>query len=315
MLSLPAVSLSNPSQGDGIKQHAIIYRSGRDSRVNRANIATLKRVVSKSTTPVSLEIYYHEPLKLLDWAEPHERVCYVRLRSGEDFPVAERMAQQSTDRLLILDDTLLISAADVWLLMGLSNANAVSALRLKRSVTGEGEKPLSMCFREARLCLVNYLYPQGDFNRHAFAINRKLLHVRRAAIPGSLGEKMNYRALLRSLSDLMPGTQTAHSVAVRHGEEYPLLHAGARTLEAFMHWKRHKIFPWWFSARAPLFHVAQLAVYYGALVSFISPASGLIVFLFAVLTTPQYFFTRLKWRQWRVLPLRLATRFALYFVG
>jgi hypothetical protein len=301
--------------GPTVTQHAILYRSGRDSRVNRANITTLKRVVSKSTTPVSLEIYYHEPLKLLDWAEPHERVRYVKLRSGEDFPVAERMAQQMTDRLLIFDDTLLISAADVWLLMGLSATNAVSALRLSRSVTGEGETPLSMCFREARLCLVNYLYPQGDFNRHAFAINKNLLLAQRPVQPGGLGEKLTYHALLRSLSAFQPKGQAAHSVAVRHGEEYPLLNAGARTVEAFSHWKQHKIFPWWFSARAPLFHVAQLAAYYGALVSFISPASGLIVFLFALLITPQYFFARLQWRQWKTLPLRLLTRFALYFAG
>lgn len=234
--------------GPTVTQHAILYRSGRDSRVNRANIATLKRIVSKSTTPASLEIYYHEPLKLLDWAEPHERVRYVKLRSGEDFPVAERMSQQATDRLLIFDDTLLISAADVWLLMGLSTTNAVSALRLKRSVTGEGETALGMCFREARLCLVNYLYPQGDSNHHAFAINKNLLLTQ----PGSLGEKLTYHALLRSLSAFQPKAQAAHSVAVRHGEEYPLLNAGARTVEAFLHWKQHKIFPWWFSPRAQI---------------------------------------------------------------
>ena len=236
---------------------------------------------------------------------------YVKLRSGEDFPVAERMSQQATDRLLIFDDTLLISAADVWLLMGLSTTNAVSALRLKRSVTGEGETALGMCFREARLCLVNYLYPQGDSNHHAFAINKNLLLTQ----PGSLGEKLTYHALLRSLSAFQPKAQAAHSVAVRHGEEYPLLNAGARTVEAFLHWKQHKIFPWWFSPRAPLFHVAQLAAYYGALLSFISPSSSLIVFLFAVAITPQYFFTQLKWRQWKMLPLRLVTRFALYFAG
>lgn len=297
--------------GPTVTQHAILYRSGRDSRVNRANIATLKRVISKSTTPAILEIYYHEPLKLSDWALPHERVRYVKLRSGEDFPVAERMAQQTTDRLLVFDDALLISAADVWLLMGLAATHAVTVLRTERSVTNEGENLPGACFRGARLALVNYLYPAGDFNRHAFAINRTLLSPQ----PGSMHEKITYHALLRSLSRFRPHHQNARSVAVRQAEEYPLLHAGFRTVEAFTHWKRHKEFPWWFSARAPLFHVAQLAAYYGALVSFISPGSGLIVFLFAILITPQYFFAQIKWRQWKLLPLRLLTRFALYFSG
>lgn len=300
--------------GQSAAQHAILYRSGRDSRVNRANIATLKRVVTKSTTPVSLEIFYHEPLKLLDWAEPHERVRYVKLRSGEDFPIAERMAGQSTDRLLVFDDTLLLSSADVWLLMGLANANAITVLNAVRAVCGEGENLFGLSFRDARLALANYLYPQGDFNRHAFAINRPLLLSSRAAA-GSLSEKLTYRDLLRSLTNLPPNRQTAHSVAVRQGEDYPLLQSGFRTVEAFMHWKKQRQFPWWFSARAPLFHVAQLAAYYGALVSFLSPKSGLIVFLFAILITPQFFFARLKWRQWHRLPLRFCSRFALYFVG
>ena len=301
--------------GPTVTQHAILYRSGRDSRVNRANIATLKRVVRKSTTPVSLEIYYHEPLKLLDWALPHDRVRYVKLRSGEDFPVAERMSQQATDRLLVFDDTLLISAADVWQLMGLSSAHAVIVLNAKRSVTNERESLPGATFREARLALAGYLYPGGYFNRHAFALNKPLLLSKRALQRGSLGEKLTYQELLRSLAGLKPHSQVAHSVAVRQAEEYPLLNAGVRTVEAFTRWKKDKVFPWWFSARAPLFHVAQLAAYYGALVSLISPKSGLIVFLFAIAITPQYFFSRLKWQQWKVLPLRLLTRFALYFVG
>lgn len=301
--------------GPTVTQHAILYRSGRDSRVNRANISTLKRVISKSTTPVSLEIYYHEPLKLLDWALPHDRVRYVKLRSGEDFPVAERMSQQATDRLLVFDDTLLISAADVWLLMGLSSAHAVTVLNAKRSVTNEREGLPGATFREARLALTGYLYPGGSFNRHAFALNKPLLLSKRPLQRGSLGEKLTYHELLRSLANLKPHSQVAHSVAVRQAEEYPLLNAGVRTVEAFTSWKKDKVFPWWFSPRAPLFHVAQLAVYYGALVSLISPKSALIVFLFAIVITPQYFFTRLKWRQWKLLPLRLLTRFALYFVG
>jgi len=242
-------------------------------------------------------------------------VRYVKLRSGDDFPVAERMSQQATDRLLIFDDTLLISAADVWLLMGLSLAHAVTVLNANRSVTNEAESLPAACFREARLALAGYLYPNGNFNRHAFAINKTLLSAERTLQRGSLGEKLTYQELLRSLGNLKPHGLNAHSVAVRQAEEYPLLNAGVRTVEAFTHWKKRKAFPWWFSARAPLFHVAQLAAYYGALVSFISPMSGLIVFLFAILITPQYFFARLKWRQWQLLPLRFCSRFALYFIG
>lgn len=268
-------------------------------------------MIRKSTTAASLEIYYHEPVKLLDWAEPHEGVRYVRLRSGEDFPFAERIAAAATDTVLTLGDSLLLNATDVWRLMGLADRNPVVVLDARHAFKRPGESLIAFLWRSARFALRNYLYPRGSVNGHAFAIHKGLM----GKSQQGFREKKSYYDYLQAVSPGEPQIIRGESFEVMQAERMPLLSTGATTVAAVKSWNTEKKFPYWFSGSFLLFHVAQLAVYYGALVCFISPKASLIVFLFAALITPKYFFTHLPWRRPHHALAQLTARFLLYFVG
>lgn len=275
----------------------------------------MKRVIAKSTTRAALEIYYHEPGKLLNWAEPRENVRYVRLRSGDNFPLAERIAAVSSETVLVFSDSLLLKAADVWHLMGLSERNAVVVLDSFQARRRPGELLWIFFWRKARLTLKNYLYPLGTMGNHAFALNKKLLSAEQGIALQSFQERKKYADFLRAIYPAKPEIMTGVSFATNAAEATTLLGTGAATVEAIRRWNAEKKFPYWFSGRFLIFHVAQLAAYYGALVAFISPKASLIVFLFAALITPAYFFARLPWRRPHHALAQLGARFLLYFLG
>jgi hypothetical protein len=298
------------------RQHTLLYRAANDSRIDRWNIALLKRIIRKSTTPASLEVYYHEPAKLLDWAEPHEGVRYIRLRSGEHFPFAERIAAATTDTVVVFDDSLLLAAADVWRLMGLAERNSIVQLDTTRTHRRPGESTVNFLWRAARMALKNYLYPQGAVTGHAFAIHKKLLNDTQKIRLSSFHEKKNYSDYLQAIVPQKAEIIRGDSFAVNQGTPQPLLGTGAATVSALRTWNAEKKFPDWFSGRFLLFHVAQLAAYYGALVFYISPKASLIVFLFAAAITPQFLFKALPlWRRPHHALAQTGMRFLLYFVG
>lgn len=169
--------------------------------------------------------------------------------------------------------------------------------------------------RSARLALKRYLYPLGSLQGRAFAVNKRLLGEMQRITPGSFSEKKTYADFLRALHVPQAKIIIADSFAVAGNSANSLLATGAATVEAMRAWNRDKIFPHWFSGRFLLFHVAQLAVYYGALVALLSPKASLVVFLFATLITPQFFFAHLPWRTPLRLPAILGARFLLYFAG
>ncbi|MBN8222534.1 MAG: hypothetical protein J0L53_16575 [Spirochaetes bacterium] len=236
---------------------------------------------------------------------------YVRLRGGEDFPFAERIAAAATATVAVFDAALLIAAADVWRLLGLAERNAVVVVDSFRARRNPAEALFSYLMRSARLALKKFLYPQGSLQGRAFAVNKPLL----AAAAGSFREKKTYADFLQSLHVPDANIIIGESFAVAGNSTNALLGTGGATVNALRAWHRDKIFPRWFSGRFLLFHVAQLAVYYGALVAFISPRASLIVFLFAALITPQFFFTNLPWRNLQRVPAILGARFLLYFAG
>lgn len=275
----------------------------------------MKRVIAKSTTRAALEIYYHEPGKLLGWAEPRENVRYVRLRSGDNFPLAERIAAAASETVLVFSDSLLLKAGDVWRLMGLAERNAFVVLDSFHAQRRPEEPIWIYLWRKARLTLKNYLYPLGAMGNHAFALNKGLLSAEQGIALESFHERKKYADFLRAIYPAKPEIIAGVSFATRAAEATPLLGTGAATVEAIRRWKEEKKFPYWFSGRFLIFHVAQLAAYYGALVAFVSPKASLVVFLFAALITPAYFFPGIPWRRPHHALAQLVSRFLLYFAG
>ncbi len=241
---------------------------------------------------------------------------YTRLRSGENFPFAERIAAATSDTVVVLDDSLLIAAPDVWHLMGLSERHAVVQLDATRAQKRPGESVFAFLWRNARLALKNYLYPQGAQNGHAFALHKRRLSKAQNIRLNSFFEKKNYADYLQAVTASKPEIIRGESFAVNTAGAVPLLGTGAATVSAFRIWNADKNFPGWFSGRFLLFHVAQLAVYYGALVFYISPKASLIVFLFAAAITPHFLFKALPfWRRPHHALAQIGMRFLLYFVG
>lgn len=284
---------------DETSHHTILYRSGLNPRVDRSNINLFQRVTVKSTTPVFVEIFYHEPLRLSEFAAPQERMRFVKLRSGEDFPVAERLRNATTDCVLVLHGDLLYAAQDIWRLLGLASRKPLSSLTIARS------------FVDERPSLTAYLEPEGKFEGRAFAINQKLF-------PQSLRsfeQKIDYWQLLRSFAKISSHTVLAKSIEITRSFPTRWLESLAVTIAALRRWKAEKQLPREFSTRRLLFHVAQIATYLAAMVALLSPVRGLVLFAFAIAITPQFFLKNLKWRRLTVMMKQLTGRLSLYLVG
>lgn len=299
----------------GKNGHVILYSTGGDSRVDRANIALLKRVVQKSTTPVFLEIFYHAPLKLGAWSEPQERVRYIRLRSGERLPVAGRITESAATSILVLNDSILLAAADVWELLGHSARESLVVLTTRRIRRSQREFFLHLFMRDAFLRLRAWLYPQGYFVPENFAVNPALFCAQRGISRDSFHEKIAMAGLTEDLGAQPPRVLTGRSFAVRGAHRTRLLQAAMETALAITVWNKTRKFPWWFSSRHLLFHVAQLSAYLGALAVMVSVSAGLILVAFAVIITPRFSLTGYRLRRPWLWPVQLASRVVAYFLG
>lgn len=285
------------------------------SRIDRHNIRLLKRVVQKSTTAIALDILYHEPLRLTDWAEPMDSVRYVRLRSGEDYPLAERIAKTDATAIALFDSSLLLHHDDIWLLSGLAMRSSFSALAPRRALRRPGEISWNFYLREARCMLSEYLYPKSIFTARAFAIQKSLLLARCTIKLGSFSEKMAWLDLLKIQDNAEVAVYRARSADTSLPKRLTLLETLRRTRDALAIWRAAKTFPHWFSGRSFLFHTAQLSFYLGALVAMVSFAHGLLLIGFAALLVPQYTFTNMRWRRALKIPAQLGARFLLLFFG
>lgn len=223
-----------------------------------------------------------------------------------DFPYAERIAAAS-GVVVVLVDTLLARAGDIWRLMARSEQHAVVTLGIVRTRRAPGEGMLAFLWRSATAALQRHLYPQGPIG--AFAVNKSL------TTESGFREKIRHFGFLRSLYPTRPDILFADGYGVARTQAPVLLATGAATAEALRAWKNQKASPWWFSGKFFLFHVAQLAAYYGALVALLAPAASLVVFGFAVLITPGFFLRNLPWRRPHHALAQMAARVLLYFTG
>jgi len=274
--------------------HTILYRAGHSARIDAYNIKLWARIAHKSTTPVFIEIYYYEPLKLADFAIPEDRVRYVRLRSGEEFPVAERIARTQTSAVIVCDGSIAFSASDIWQLLAVTMHRGIASLAIDKSLVGEN------------MHLEHYLNPQGRFDGRAFGITRLKSQ--------SFITKVRYLDLLRSRGFSEHAAIQGKSIEVIRSK-HAWLEAATLTLNAIKFWRASKNFPYWFSSRRFIFHIAQLAAYIAALMAFLSLWRAAVLFAFAICITPQFFCTRLSWRKPKKLTIQLFRRIALYFIG
>jgi hypothetical protein len=295
--------------------HVILYRAGDDTRIDRANIALLKRVVQKSTTPVFLEIYYHAPAQLLSWSEPQERVRYIRLRSGEQLPVAERITTSAGKAVLVLNDSVWLAATDIWHLLGHSPRQSLVVLKACRILKNPGESFPHYFLREAFMRLKAYLFPQGYFIPENHAVNPGLFCEERKISRKSFHEKMAFAGLSEDLAAQRPFVLPGRSYALRGVRDTRLMKTAAETVIAIKSWRDSKKFPWWFSPRHFLFHVAQISAYLGALAALVSIPAGLILLAFAILITPRFFFAGLSLRRPWLWPVCAVSRVVVYFFG
>lgn len=295
--------------------HLIIYRAGKDSRVDRANIALLRRIVRKSTTPVQLEVFYHSSLKLAAWSEPQERVRYIRMRNGSSIPVAERTARSDAISVLVLSDSLLLSAGDIWQLLGHSVRESLVVLTTNRILKDQQESFLLFFLRDAFMRLNLWLYPQGYFIGENLAVTPALFREQRGISGESFHETVALAGLTGDLAAFPPLTLPGRSYAVGGRGKIRLLKTAGETAMALVTWRRNKKFPWWFSSRHLLFHVAQVSAYLGALVAMVSLPAGMVLLGFALVITPQFSLTGYGLRRPWLWPARLASRLAVYFLG
>jgi hypothetical protein len=294
--------------------HTILYRARSDSPVNRYNISLLKRVVDKSTTPIALDIYYHEPIKLSDWAEPHNRTRYIRLRSDLDFPIAEKIVQATSPIVIVLNDNLLLAAGDIWQLLGRSRDEAMTTCTVRRSAKNRSESVISFLLREASLHFSEYSFGKYKTCADMMAINKPLAGIAFNIKSESFAAKKTYVDLLSEIPLSMPAAFSARSRYVESANRRAFMGTWLSCIAAFRFWHRVKRLPDWFSERLLLFLVAQIAVYYAVLVALVSWRASLIVFAFAFLITPGILFRGMNWLSWR-MPGRLAARMALYLTG
>lgn len=292
-----------------------MYRAGDDSTVDRANITLLKRVVKKSTTPVELEICYHAPLQLGAWSEPQDSVRYTRLRSDEKIPLAEKIAASDGRPVLVFDDSILIAFADVWLLMGYSARESLVVLSAKRIRKSRSESFFQFLLRKSLFHLAAYLYPQGKFNPDIYAIHAGRFCAERGISRQGFQEKLAFAGMTGHLGALKPFVVAGRSFSVRGEGKLRLLNTLSESTRALTEWKRLKIFPWWFSSRHLLFHVAQISAYTGALTTMVSITGGLILLAFALLVTPQFSLTGYGFRRPWLWPAQLVSRLIVYFLG
>ncbi|HRP70066.1 MAG TPA: hypothetical protein PLY93_11085 [Turneriella sp.] len=291
--------------------HALLYRADvPDSRVDRWNIKLIERIVKKSTTPAIAEIYYYQSTQISSWVVPHENVRFHRLRSGEAFPLAERINQTHADYVLVFDNSTYLSAADIWLLMGLVKMQSVVVVNPTRFAARKNENFWVRQLRHARFALHTYLKRPTPAMGIFFAVDKTKMRQTTNFL-----QKITYADFIRATYKNAPQQIQGQSRSAAKGTQHDFLETVASTVEALQIWKRDKSFPYWFSHRFLLFIVAQLAVYIGVLAFYIAPLYSLPFFLFAIFITPQFFFAHFSWRSPCHALVQGCTRLLLYLIG
>lgn len=287
---------------------AIFYRANGDSPSDRRNIKLLEKVVAKATTQVSAEIFYHLPRRLSDWTNPADGIRYTRIRNSSEWPIAERIAKLQGACVLIFDGTLLLSASDVWYMIGYAQQHERVLLQARRAVRGTRETCLHFAMREANLHLQHRVWERTtDATAVAFKVAER--------DPRSIRVLTDYAEQLRAIAHADFFTFYGNSRAIGSHSAQPLLASVIRTMHAVKAWRNDGRFPSSYSQKTLLFHVAQLAAYSGAIFAFVSLPAGLIVLGFAVCITPRFFLTGISLLRPVDLVRRVFARFALYYVG
>jgi len=297
-----------PPAGDSRADILIVYRTGGVVEIDQRNIAVITRVIAKATRPIAAEIFYHLPARLSDWVQPGDGVRYTRLKTGEIWPLAERITKYAGKIIVIFDATLLIAARDVWHLIGYAQQHARVLLQPRLPARSPFETGLAFALREARLHLQRTIWGRVS-DASAMSLVTPAIEQR------GVRAQISYAELLQSgaEADVFAFDGSSRAVSARTSPRY--LETCARTISAFRHWQSRKAFAASYSQLTPVFHVAQIAVYLAALLALVSPASGAIVLGFAPAVTPGYFFGNLNIRQPLQLLRRLAARLLLYFIG
>lgn len=301
--------------------HTIFYLAGEDGAADRHNTTLLARIAQRSTTPLHIEIFYHRPLQLNNWAVEAGNVRYTRLRSASEFAIAERIAAAHTESVLFFDFRLLAHPEDIWRLLGHSTREPYALALPGETLRSRGETAWNFALRSARFDLACYTGSPGE--SAIVAVNRTLLRQKS-------GRQTNGLLLRKFYADLLGGTETPAPVLLRgrsrtiEARPAKWLTALRNTLIAFRTWRDGHRFPWWFSHRYPLFVVAQLGFYTALLALPVSAKGSLLLLLFTTGTTTRYFFGGLfralnsSFRTKRRLTAglqRMAARLLLYLIG
>lgn len=307
---MPFITKGNHESAAGSSRSEIllVYRTSGVLAIDQRNIALLTRVAQKATSRVSAEIFYHLPARLSDWTQPANGVRYTRLKNAGEWPLADFIARQANATILIFDATLLIAAQDVWQLIGYAQQHERVLLMPRRTARAPFEALTGFSLREARLQLQRTIW-------HRITDATAMSLRSPAAASRSVRLQVSYADLLKNFAEADVFAFYGNSRAVSARLTPAWLATAQRSIAAVRHWRQFGAFAASYSQKTPLFHVAQLAVYMGALLTFTSPIAGLTVFTFAIAITPVFFLGNLNWLNPLQTLRRLSARVCLYFVG
>ncbi len=287
---------------------SIFYRANGDAQADRRNIRVLQTIVTKATTPVSAEIFYHLPRRLSDWTDPGNGVRYTRLRNDSEWPLAERIARLGNATVLVFDGSLLLSASDVWHLLGYARQHERVLLQARRAVHAPHESCPAFALREARLHLQHRVWERTtDATAMALRVNGQNQRSVRALA--------SYTELLRATAHGDFFAFYGNSRAIGTRTPYRWLASLGRTTRAVQIWRNEGRFARSYSEKTLLFHIAQIAAYTAAIFAFVAPTAAAIIMGFAICITPTFFLGNINPLRPGETIRRLLARFALYFIG
>lgn len=298
----------------------LVYLSGDDTLIDRANIQLLSRVVKKSTNPLALEVWYMRPLRLNNWAIPQESVRFVKLRSMASVAVAEQCTQITTEKVLLATSQTLLHESDVWSLLGFIERHTVFCIEPTRILRAPHETLRKFVLREAYFTLHSYLKTPFVWQSALLAIDRTRLLRGIQNTEGIRAQKAFFDFFESPVSETTP-TASGRSFSLRESPRR-LLNTLLFAIESFQKFRAEKKLPRALSARLLLFLVAQLSMYLAALTAIITFSGAFLLVGFACLLTAPFVFSGAKRSytnycgNYRLLPLHfIFGRLLLLFIG
>ncbi len=298
----------------------LVYLSGDDTRIDRANVALLSRVVKKSTNPLALEVWYVRPLQLNNWALAQESVRFVKLRSMASVTVAEQCTQIATEKILLATSQTLLHESDVWSLLGFIERHTVFCMEPLRMLRAPHETLLKFVFREAFFSLHCYLKTPFTWQSAPLAIDRTRFLRGIQNAEGIRAQKAFFDFFENPVGEKTP-TASGRSFSLRESPRR-LLNTLLFAIESFQEFRTEKKLPRALSARLLLFLVAQLSMYFATLTAIITFSGAFLLVGFAGLLTAPFIFSGAKRRYrnycgiYRLLPLRsIFVRLLVLFIG